>query len=301
MSSTVFTPDGSYTWYSDYGMEDVDNHGHNDEDLNFPPLDITKPDGYTGNLVNIVDSAGDNIFKIHASGEVYTDEIITKRASIIEGIELFGDSALAFTPEDENGNVVDDRTYRFGRNDDIGDFSHESDGLQLWGKFTKNNVLEDCATQIGILPQEPSISIRGFKNSGENYFEITDESGNMIFAVNDQGHIIGNYVVDPSNAGDTYHGSSVHSATSVYVGPARVSYNNSKLRFYTLKSTHIPTFLSSAPYNVSSVPSEVSSSANKVAEWMHVARSLSSNDTIPVSTVFPAANLALDFDEVIFA
>ena len=32
-----------------------------------------------------------------------------------------------------------------------------------------------------------------------------------------------------------------------------------------------------------------------------MARSLSSNTTIPVSTVFPAANLASDFDEVIFA
>ena len=106
-------------------MEDVDNHGHNDEDLNFPPLDITKPDGYTGNLVNIVDSAGENIFKIHADGDVYTEEIITKRASIMEGIELFGDAALAFTPEDENGNTVADRTYRFGRNDDIGDFPRE--------------------------------------------------------------------------------------------------------------------------------------------------------------------------------
>jgi len=300
MTSTVFTADGSYAWYSDFGMEE--EHGHNDEDLNLPPLAFTKPDGFTSDLVNITDSAGLSIFKIQADGKTHVAETVTAKQAIFnEGVELTGDAVLAFIPEDANGSIVSNRIYRFGRAENIGDFTHEGDGVQLWGKFTKNNVLKDCAVQMGVLPQEPNISIRGFKNSGENYLEIKDEDGNLKFSINEDGHILSSYIVDPSNTQDTYHSSSVHAATSVYVGPGRVSYNNSKLRFYTLKSNHIPTYLAAAPYNVATVPTDVSSSDNKIAEWMHVARTLSTNDTIGVATVFPAANLASDFDELVFA
>ncbi|MAD44040.1 MAG: hypothetical protein CMH98_03465, partial [Oceanospirillaceae bacterium] len=214
-------------------MEATETHGHNDEDLNLPPLAFEKPDGYTDNLVSITDSATNNIFKVEADGDVHVSEKITaKQATFSDGVELVGDGALGFLPEDAQGNPIPDRLFRFGRNDDIGDFTHEGDGIQLWGKINNN----DCAVQMGILPQEPSISIRGFKNSGENYFEIRESNGDLKFAINEDGHILSSYIVDPSNAGDTYHASSVHTAESVYVGPARVSYNNGKLRFYTLKS-----------------------------------------------------------------
>ena len=263
MTSTILTADGSYTWYSDFGMEQVDSHGHKDEDLNLPPLVMEQDAGESHNFVECKSPGGTLVCRIQPDGgmlcqaEIVTDNVASQTGTFQDTVSLTGDSVLKFKPQDGNGNAIADRKYNFGRSEDIGDFSHEGDGLQFWGKFQKNGVDEECAVQIGILPQEPGISINGFKNSGENYLQIEDEDGGLIFAVNNEGHIIGSYVVDPSNAGDTFHGSSVHNATSVYVGPARISHNDSKLRFYTLKTSHIPTFLSAAPYNVSAIPAEV--------------------------------------------
>jgi hypothetical protein len=129
---------------------------------------------------------------------------------------------------------------------------------------------------------------------------VVDEEGNLIFAIGSDGHVLGNYVLDPSNAKDSYNSSSVHNSESVYIGPARISYTGGKLRFYNIKNT-IPTILQGNPYNVSSIPAAVSGSDEKIHEWMHVARTLASDNTVTVSSVFPAANLAADFDEVEYA
>jgi hypothetical protein len=260
------------------------------------------------NYIECKDENGVLKFRVQGNGSVVVGDTLEvldgfidcKDIEISDGALLYGDAALGFIPFDANGNEIPNREFRFGRSKDIGDFSHEGDGLQFWGLIDKNGTDKNCAVQIGILPAEPSISVRGFKNSGEHYFEVKDEEGELIFAIGSDGHVFGSYVVDPSNAKDSYNSSSVHNSDSVYIGPARISYTGGKLRFYNIKNT-IPTILAASPYNVSSIPAAVSGSADKIHEWMHLARTLASDNTVTVSSVFPAANLGADFDEIEYA
>ena len=234
MSGTVLTSDGNCSWYSNFGLETVDEHGHLDDDLDVPPLVLTKPAGYTAAMLEAKDTDGTTIFNVQANGNVGATGVnantcVFQQGTFTQGIELQNDAAMGFVPVDGNGNSIPNRLYRFGRASNIGDFTHEGDGIQLWGKFTKAGQEENCAVQMGILPQEPSVSIRGFKNAGENYFEIVDEDGGMVFAMGGDGNIFGSFLVDSDHAKDSYHGSSVHKGESVYIGPTRISYNNGKL------------------------------------------------------------------------
>ena len=305
MSTTVYTEDGTFTWLNDYDNEKVDTHAHVSDDLVIP---VTLKKTLTQNENYIACTDANDVFKfklqgdgtLYVSKDIMVDKVVTDDIDIMDGALLAADAALGFVPYDANGNAIADREFRFGRNKDIGDFSHEGDGLQFYGKYPKNNVDKDCAVQIGIGPSEPSVSIKGFKNSGEHFFEVKDEEDGLVFAIGDNGHILGSYILDPTNAKDSYNASSVHSSESVYIGPSRLSYTSGKLRFYKLKNT-IPTILAASPYNVSSIPAAVSNSDDKIHEWMHVARTIASDNTVTVSSVFPAGNLASDFDEVEFA
>ena len=305
MSTTVHTEDGTFEWLNDYDNEKVDPHAHQSDDIPVP-LVLQKNLTSNENYIECKDENNVEKFSIQgdgtcvANGTFLVDTIQAKDLLLSDGLAMVDECAIGFVPYDELGNSLN-REYRFGRAKNIGDYTHEGDGLQFFGTFPKNGVDKHCAVQIGIAPSEPAISIRGFKNTNERFFEIKDEEGGLIFAVSADGHILGNYIVDPSGAQDQYNGSSVNHAHSVYIGPSRLSYTNSKLRFYTLKSNHIPTVLAASPYNVSSVPSSVSTSDDKIHEWMVVARTLSGNDTVRIASIFPAANLASDFDESTFA
>ena len=182
MSSIVVTNDGTgFEWYDDYGDETGD-HLHGADDLKIP-VTLKKTLTASEKYIECKNDGGSTQFSVAGNGDVDAAEVDCTRVMcediiITDGALLTMDAAMAFVPYDNNGNVIDNRTYQFGRNKNIGDGTHEGDGVQLSGLFEKNGADKVCSTQLGILPQEPSLSIRGFKNSGEHYVSIKDENGN---------------------------------------------------------------------------------------------------------------------------
>ena len=159
MSSTVFTADGNYSWYSDFGQEAVDDHVHQDDSLDIPPLDMVKTLTPSQNYIFCTNGAGVMQFRVTGDGNVdvggslgvLDGQLSCKQLVIQEGALLYDDAAIAFVPTDNVGNDIPNRTYQFGRSTDIGDFSHEGDGLQMWGLFDKNGSDKNCAVQLGML------------------------------------------------------------------------------------------------------------------------------------------------------
>ena len=73
---------------------------------------------------------------IVSAGQSFLEDLNCDDLEINNGIDLKQDAALVFIPVDAQNVPIPDREFRFGRNPNIGDFSHEGDGLFFRGKFT---------------------------------------------------------------------------------------------------------------------------------------------------------------------
>ena len=121
--------------------------------------------------------------------------------------------------------------------------------------------------QAGILPSEPSLSIHGTKDAGENYFQIIDAQQEVLFGIDYDGNFIGKHLSDLAYLKDTHASSGVYSPGSVYIGSSRISNIGGVLRFYTLKAT-VPVAMQAAPFSLSAVPAGVTT----IHDWRRHAR-----------------------------
>jgi len=82
------------------------------------------------------------------------------------GIALLDDAVLGFKPYDQNGNPTEAGfQFTFGRHAQIGDLSHDNDGICLRSLATVDGVKEAHTVLIAPDPSDPNIVIHSRKNT----------------------------------------------------------------------------------------------------------------------------------------
>ena len=132
-----------------------------------------------------------------------------------------------------------------------------------------------------------TIRIEGEKNASVNYLEISNELNEVLFGVSKNGHLVGAHLFE--NESTELNDAEAHSALlgkdSLYVGNAKISFENDKLTFSKL--TTIPSVLAAAPYNITTAdlggrdPDELTA-----RQWLVLARNTVSDGTVKARDIF---------------
>ena len=246
------------------------------------------------NVGNLVERQDDMDFK-----NVECELLEVDTIEVWDEIQIMGDAQLLWIPlHDVNGVSTQevDATFRFGRSEQIGVNPAPDDGL-----FMKRKVANKShVTLLQVHPSVPNLHITSDKDANTPYIQCSTTAGDPRFSVTDNGTIVskGQHEHDFANLPDAFFGSSVHDSHSIFVGNAKISFHNDRLRTYLLKPDTVPLVLQSAPYNFTTALIPAGTNL-RIHNWMQRARQAFSpvNHDLKTKDVFPQANLSVDFDE----
>lgn len=132
-----------------------------------------------------------------------------------------------------------------------------------------------------------TLLIEGEKNAGENYMEIKNELGEMLFYVNKIG-VIFNPTTNSLQLqiNEIRDHKEVHEDDSVYIGSLKFSYNRvqRKMEIKTLTQNHIPTVLSDASFTTAEGKGI---DDMHFGDWREIARTYLSDDDLTMKQLFP--------------
>ena len=104
--------------------------------------------------------------QINNQGIQIDKELVLNDATLsIGGIALLDDAVLGFKPYDQNGNPIAGSQFTFGRHAQIGDLSHDNDGICLRQIADVSGVQEAHTVLISPNPPDPNIVIHSKKNT----------------------------------------------------------------------------------------------------------------------------------------
>ena len=105
--------------------------------------------------------------QINNQGIQINKELVINDAMLSTGgIALLDDAVLGFKPYDQNGNPTEAGfQFTFGRHAQIGDLSHDNDGICLRSLATVDGVKEAHTVLIAPDPSDPNIVIHSRKNT----------------------------------------------------------------------------------------------------------------------------------------
>ena len=97
------------------------------------------------------------------------------------GIALLDDAVLGFKPYDQNGQPSEEgNQYTFGRHAQIGDLSHDNDGICLRSINTVDGIKEAHTVLIAPNPTDPNIVIHSRKNTDFIQFVSCPDNDTLI-------------------------------------------------------------------------------------------------------------------------
>merc|ERR1711969_321209 len=242
--------------------------------------------------------------KITAEEIVLTDDLQTQGT-----VEVLADGQLFWQPYlDGTDPVTGDpilikettAEFRFGRSSQVGAPSPGTDDGLLMEREINSAT---HSVFLGVHPDVPNVHVASTKTSADvPYMLCTDSAAAQKFAIKADGTVLsaGIFDHDFSSLPDSYAGSSVHGASSVYIGSACISDSDTRgrLETYRLREAIVPLRLQSAPYNFTVSDITPGRLNLQIHEWLQLARQAHSphNFDLKVSDIFPAANFATDFE-----
>jgi len=236
------------------------------------------------------DHADDTLVK-RGTGETYCeiDRLQSDRFRVLgaqPNIALYGNGAINFVPLDASNQPIANCEYSFGKKlDNFGDPTQAGDGL-----YIKN---DDNDIQIECRKGAPTIRITGPKDNGIDYFQIIDENDMVLYSIDKNGKVQPpHHLVDTAltQVGDLEAHSGVFEATSIYVGPVRISYDKTTGNLVQEVLNRIPVTLQSAPYSITNADLGGRSFGDLSArQWVVLARTKSGNNSIQARDIFTVA------------
>lgn len=135
--------------------------------------------------------------QINSQGMQIDKELVINDALLSTGgIALLDDAVLGFKPYDQNGQPLEaGNQYTFGRHAQIGDLSHDNDGLCLRLINTVDGIKEAHTVLIAPNPTDPNIVIHSRKNTDFMQFISCPDDDTLIreedtvFSVTNRGFI----------------------------------------------------------------------------------------------------------------
>ena len=198
---------------------------------------------------------------------------------------LIGQGAFNFVPTDSNNQVVTNCEYAFGKKlDDLGDPSGAGDGI-----FMKR---DDNEIQIEVRKAAPTIRITGEKNADVDYFQILNETDEIVFAIDKGGNVRhGGHLIDTvGELPDTEGHSGVFESTSLYIGPVRLSYDQASGILKQQVLNRIPLALQNVPYSVTNADLSGRGYADLSArQWVVLARNKIDDPSVKARDIFTSA------------
>ena len=134
--------------------------------------------------------------QINNQGIQIDKELVLNDATLSTGgIALLDDAVLGFKPYDQNGLPIDGSQFTFGRHAQIGDLSHDNDGICLRQIANVDGVQEAHTVLISPNPTDPNLVIHSNKNADFLKFIRCPDDADRItdndtkFRVNANGYI----------------------------------------------------------------------------------------------------------------
>jgi hypothetical protein len=218
-------------------------------------------------------------------------------------INLVGDGIMYWIPQDAQG-TNRQAIYRFGHNhEEVGDLNSGGGGLEF--KEYGNEVLLQCSqTSANIelttqknYPDTPVIRVS--PQGSMNHQWILQNDGVIVSEqmtdINDELDELDTRVAIIEDNDEVMAGDS-----SVWVGSCKMSFqrNNYELRIRYLKDDVVPKYLADQGYTTGNLPTGRTLATMNFIRWLQSARSYTSNPSLTVKDVFPAANLDDDLHPV---
>ena len=133
--------------------------------------------------------SGQTLVNCDYQGHIHAHKFYTNLIDARQSVDLYGDAAVQYVPQDSAGDNVHGYKYRFGKNQqELGDFSTQGDGMEMrnmpWGG---NEIL------IQVNDITPTIEIHRVKNPGVESFVISSERqseqdpGDKLITIDDAG------------------------------------------------------------------------------------------------------------------
>ena len=172
-----------------------------DHDNNAPiVIKRTLGDGHP--YIKFENEEGVQTFAVDGDGDVEVEAnlLMQQRADGTTGaiatqglISLQGNSALLYSPYDAQGVPMGNAfEMRFGRAEEIGDSSHDQDGIKMkWG----TNRGSDRELLINPLGQTPALRVNSARSGETNYIELNDNLKD-VFKINYEGKIRSDQIHD---------------------------------------------------------------------------------------------------------
>ena len=269
-------------------------------------------DGTANTLVLRNQAAGTSIDNLHviANATNYTQSfppagLYFTTGTCSESLDLVAHGQLAFQPYTANGSPITSRTFAFGRavpeqGETISQADAKRDGLLIQDDAVDHSCEIMCSNEL------PTVRLVGSKATTTNaqtqfvspvcpVFEVQDGTGNVTFAVFDDGFVLqkGHQDTDEDALNSGHFSSVVSGDGSVYIGSTRLSYDRAtqKLVVAQLKSA-IPVYLAGKGIVAAQI-TEAYDQIN-VHGWVARARTLLSDTRLTVRDVFPYANADWD-------
>jgi hypothetical protein len=136
-------------------------------------------------------NAGQDYFKVVKSGVTLLNcdyqgvlnahKLSTNLIDVQQSVDLYGDAAVQYTPQNSAGGNITGYTYRFGKNqEELGDFSTQGDGMEL-KEPSGNEIL------LQVNDDTPTIEIQRFKNPGVEVLLVRNTANNKVVSLDDEG------------------------------------------------------------------------------------------------------------------
>jgi hypothetical protein len=202
-------------------------------------------------------------------------------------LNILGDGALHFYPYTNNGDgtssQVTNSIYRLGKAEVPRD-DGRGDGILLQRPY--NGAVHQV--ELGVHPELPNLRITSDKHQDHTAFiECRDSSGSVVFGVTKDGHVVStNFNQDDlSKIPDQIAHSIIAENRSIYIGQMRISWMGNREHVSYLQQ--IPGYLV-ATYATGQNDLVRPAADYTVRQWLVYARTLASDPTLKVSTLFPA-------------
>jgi hypothetical protein len=216
-------------------------------------------------------------------------------------IAMYGTSLITHRPYLADGSTQNPDAYW--------SFGHSP--YELFDDYTALNtgitgVEDNNEIFIRLGKTQSTLHIKGEKNYGVSYITVLDEDENTIFSVDRNGNVENNQLLNLDNrvvnnqnwiAATKASDSQAAGDSSLYIGSAKLEFNRAayQLRHRTLATAHIPKYLSDAGYTAANLPTGKAINDLSCLEWLRSARTFLTLPNLQVDTVFPAANVGVDF------
>lgn len=136
-------------------------------------------------------ATADKIVQRDESGDVYHNTITTEILQVGNSAALYGDTNMQFVPQSiVNGSPVNKPgfTYRFGRNEEIGDLSGVGDGIEMKNLDTANAGSHPNELLLQVNGQTPTIEIKATKFLTVPVIRVRNKDDELSIDMSEQGY-----------------------------------------------------------------------------------------------------------------